>query len=248
MAKKRGKTKASSKKAKKAKAPKAKTVKKAKAMKAKSKAPEVHPPLKAALRDLEILSEGKKVEERINDVEKKEDEIEKKEGRIEKNELQIMTEEKKLEKETEKVEKLEKQIKKEVTEKPLTRLSMRDVNKGIIGAFIGVVAHFAFIYGRELAKDISTTRASILLVASYLVIIILMYETGYRNIKEKRLLLILPRRATAIYLTSIVMIVVIFFLFNLIDLSKPLDLYKQIAVTSVLSSMGAGTADLIGRD
>ena len=99
-----------------------------------------------------------------------------------------MTEERKLEKETEKVEKIEKQIKKEVEEKPLTRLSMRDVNKGIIGAFIGVVAHFAFIYGRELAKDISTTRATVLLVASYFVIIILMYETGYRNIKEKRLL------------------------------------------------------------
>ncbi len=236
MAKKRVKAKASSKKAK-----KAKPVKKAKAVKAESKAPEVHPPLKAALRDLEILSEEKKVESKINGVEKKEEEIEKKE-------TQIIAEEKKVEKETQKVEKIEKQIKKEVEEKPLTKFSMRDVNKGIIGAFVGVVAHFAFIYGRELAKDISTTRATVLLVASYLVIIILMYETGYRHIKEKRLLLILPRRATAIYLTSLVMIVVIFFLFNLIDLSKPLDLYKQIAVTSVLSSMGAGTADLIGRD
>ena len=246
MAKKRGKSKASSKKAKAPK--KSKPAKKAKAVKTKSKAHEVHPPLKAALRDLEILSEGKKVEEKINDVEKREAAIEKKEGQIEKSELQIMTEEKKLEKETQKVEKIERQIKKEVEEKPLTKLSMKDVNKGIIGAFVGVVAHFAFIYGKELAKEISTTRATVLLVASYIVIIILMYETGYRHIKEKRLLLILPRRATAIYLTSLVMIVVIFFLFNLIDLSKPLDLYKQIAVTSVLSSMGAGTADLIGRD
>ena len=241
MAKKRGKAKASSKKIKKVKAPKAKPAKKAKAMKAESKAPQAHPPLKEALRHLESLSEGKRVEKKINDVEKKEEEIEK-------NEIEIMTEEKKLEKETEKVEKIEKQIKREVEEKPLTKLSMKDINKGIIGAFVGVVAHFAFIYGRELAKDISTTRATVLLVASYLVIIILMYETGYRQIKEKRLLLILPRRATAIYITSLIMIVVIFFLFNLIDLSKPLDLYKQIAVTSVLSSMGAGTADLIGRD
>lgn len=243
MAKKRGKAKASSKKnVKKVKAPKkSKPAKKAKAVGAESKAREVHPPLKAALRDLEILSEEKKVESKINGIEKKEEQIEK-------SEIQIMKEEKNVEKEAQKVEKIEKQIKKEVEEKPLTKFSMRDVNKGIIGAFIGVVAHFAFIYGRELAESISTTRATILLVASYFVIIILMYETGYRNIKEKRLLLILPRRATAIYITSLVMIVVIFFLFNLIDLSKPLDLYKQIAVTSVLSSMGAGTADLIGRD
>ena len=228
MAKKRGKAKISSKK----------SVKKPKTLKEIGKEPH---PLKHALRHLESLSEGKRVEKKINDVEKKEEEIEK-------NEIEIMTEEKKLEKETEKVEKIEKQIKREVEEKPLTKLSMKDINKGIIGAFVGVVAHFAFIYGRELAKDISTTRATVLLVASYLVIIILMYETGYRQIKEKRLLLILPRRATAIYITSLIMIVVIFFLFNLIDLSKPLDLYKQIAVTSVLSSMGAGTADLIGRD
>jgi uncharacterized membrane protein len=253
MAKKRGKVKSSkpkanSKKAKKAKAPKkSKPVKKAKAMRAE-KTPETHPPLKSALRELEILAEEKKVEGKINGVEKKEAEIEKKEEEIEKGEMQIMKEEKKIEKEAEKVEKIERQIKKEVEEKPLTKFSMKDVNKGIIGAFVGVVAHFAFIYGRELAESISTARATVLLVASYFVIIILMYETGYRHIKEKRLLLILPRRATAIYLTSLVMIVVIFFLFNLIDLSKPLDLYKQIAVTSVLSSMGAGTADLIGRD
>ena len=43
-------------------------------------------------------------------------------------------------------------------------------------------------------------------------------------------------------------VVIIFFLFNMIDLSDPAELYKQIAVTSVLASLGAGTADLIGRD
>ena len=235
MVKKREEPKASS-KAKKAKAPK-----KVKAVKKEAKAPEVHPPLKAALRDLEILSEEKKVEHKINGVEKTEEEIKKKEA-------EIIKEEKEVEKETEKVEKLEKEIKREVQERPLTKFSMKDVNKGIIGAFIGVVAHFAFIYGKEIAKDISTTRATILIIFSYVLIIILMYETGYRNIKEKRLLLILPRRATAIFITSILIILVIFFLFNQINLTDLTGLYKQIAVTSVLASLGAGTADLIGRD
>src|SRR3989338_6045330 len=233
MAKKRGKSKirpkTTSKKIKKAKVPK--NIEKAEAQK----------PMKEALHELEILAEEKKVEQKINGIEKKEEEIEKKEAAI-------ITEEKKIEKETEKVEKLEKDIKREVTAKPLTKFNMKDLNKGIIGAFIGVVAHFAFIYGKEIAKDISTTRATILILFSYLLIIILMYETGYREIKEKRLLGILPKRATAIYLTSVVIILVIFLLFNQINLSDITGTYKQIAVTSVLAALGAGTADLIGRD
>jgi len=232
MAKKRGKSKirpkTTSKKIKKAKVPK--NIEKAEAQK----------PMKEALHELEILAEEKKVEQKINGIEKKEEEIEKKEAAI-------ITEEKKIEKETEKVEKLEKDIKREVTAKPLTKFNMKDLNKGIIGAFIGVVAHFAFIYGKEIAKDISTTRATILILFSYLLIIILMYETGYREIKEKRLLGILPKRATAIYLTSVVIILVIFLLFNQINLSDITGTYKQIAVTSVLAALGAGTADLIGR-
>jgi len=205
------------------------------------KTSEAPKPIKDTLRELELLTQEKKVEHKINGIEKKEEEIEKKEETI-------VKEEAKIEKETEKVEKLEKEIKKEVSIRPLTRFNMKDINKGIIGAFIGVVAHFAFIYGKEIAKDISTLRATVLIVFSYVLIILLMYETGYRDIREKRLLKVLPRRATAIFLTSIVIIFVIFFLFNQIDLSDISGLYKQIAVTSVLAALGAGTADLIGRD
>ena len=152
-----------------------------------------------------------------------------------------------IEKETEKVEQLEKEIKKEVTTKPLTKFNVKDLNKGIIGAFIGVVAHFGFIYGKAIAKYISVPRATLLIIFSYLLVLILMYETGYREVKEKRLFMILPRRATLIYLTSLIVIIVIFFLFNMIDLSNPLNLYKEVAVTSILAALGAGTADLIGR-
>lgn len=191
-------------------------------------------PMKDALHELDILAEEKKVEGKVEGLEKKE--------------LAILTEEKKIEKQAEKVEKMEKEIKKEVTPRPLRAISIKDFSKGIIGAFIGVVAHFAFIYGKQIASDITMARATILLAFSYLLIIILMYETGYREIKEKSLLGILPKRATAIYLTSLIMIPVIFFLFNQLNLSNLTELYKQIAVTSVLASVGAGTADLIGRD
>lgn len=227
MAKKRGKTKVktiSKKKIKKSKA----------AKKSLAKKLQVSEPLKDALSSLEILGEEKKIEGKINGVEKKEEEI--------------VAEEKKIEKETEKIESIEKDIKEEITVKPLTKFSMKDLNKGIIGAFIGIVAHYSFFYGRQIAADITISRATVLLIFSYLLIIILMYETGYRQIKEKRLLMILPKRATIIYLTSIVIILLVFALFNQINLADLAGLYRQVAVTSILASVGAGTADLIGRD
>ncbi|MBS3105801.1 DUF2391 family protein [Candidatus Woesearchaeota archaeon] len=244
MAKKRGKPKAKSKAVsrkspKKAKLPRI-TLQKT-SQKPISIIAEKPKPMKETLRELEILAEEKKVEQKVDDIGKKEEAIEQKE-------TAIITQEKKIEKETEKVEKLEKDIKKEVAARPLRKFTIKDLNKGIIGAFIGVVAHFAFIYGKQIASDITIVRATILLVFSYILIIILMYETGYREIREKRLLGILPKRATAIYITSLVMIPIIFFLFNQLDISNMAELYKQIAVTSVLSSVGAGTADLIGRD
>ena len=233
MAKKRGKSKP--------KVNSGKSVKKAKAPEKAEKTPQEPKPMKDALRELEILAEEKKVEHKVEDIGKKEENIAQKE-------LSIMTEEKKIEKETAKVEKMEKEVRKEITTKPLTKFSIKDLNKGIIGAFIGVVAHFAFVYGKEIATQISTLRATILFVFSYVLIIILMYETGYREIKEKRLLGILPKRATIIFITSVVMIPIIFLLFNQLDTSNLVALYKEIAVTSVLASVGAGTADLIGRD
>ena len=237
MSKKRGKAKSISKK-------QAKRPKTARAAKKQAEKPAEKPTsYKEALKELEILTEEKKVEHKVDNLEKKEEVLEKKES-------EIAQEEKKLEKETEKVEKLEKEIKKEVTSKPLTKFNFRDLNKGIIGAFIGVVAHFGFVYGKAIAGFITTGRATLLLIFSYLLVIILMYESGYREVKEKRLLGILPKRATIIFLTSIFVVIVIFFLFGMIDLKNPnfVDFYKQIAVTSVLASLGAGTADLIGRD
>lgn len=235
MAKKRGKSKSKA------------ISKKTKILKASRKTPTIKDEkleqpkqFKDALKELEILAEEKKVEHKVEDVEKKEESIEKKEA-------EIAREEKKLEKETAKVENIEKKIAKEVDDKPLTTFDARDLNKGIIGAFIGVVAHFGFIYGKAIATVITLPRATLLLVFSYLLIIILMYETGYRNIKEKRLLGILPKRATIIYITSLAVVIIIFYLFGMVDLKDPLGLYKQVAVTSILASLGAGTADLLGK-
>ncbi len=237
MVKKRGKFKA---KSISKKQPKKSSPKKSKAPVEAKKQVDSPAPLRDTLHELEILAEEKKVDKKLESIQKDEKEIEK-------EEFKVMAEEKKVEKEAEKVENLEKKISKEVKVSPLTKFNVKDLNKGIIGAFIGVVAHFGFIYGKAIAQYITTTRATVLFLFSYLLIIILMYETGYRDIKEKRLLGILPRRATFVYLTSIVVVIVIFSLFNMLDWNDLNGLYKEIAVTSVLASVGAGTADLIGR-
>ncbi|MEK6942675.1 MAG: hypothetical protein AABX00_01270 [Nanoarchaeota archaeon] len=208
----------------------------------------VHIPLNDALRDLEKISDGKKMEQRVENIEKKESKMQKNEIEIMKEEAKIEKETEKIEKETERIEKVEKQIKKSVTVKPLSIFTMKDLNKAIVGAFVGIVAHYAFVYGKEIAKNISMTRASFLIIFSYILIIILMYETGYREVKEKRFLGILPKRATAIYLTSIIVIIIVFFLFNQLNLNDLPGLYKEISVTLVLASVGAGSADLIGKD
>ena len=221
----------------KVKVQKQKKISKKKPIERKSKAiQENHPPspVHDALKELEILAEEKKVETKIEDIGKKE--------------ATIIEEEKKLEHQTKKVEELEKEIKREIKEKPLSNFNIKDLNKGIIGAFIGVVAHFGFIYGKFIAKDLSVARATLIILFSYLLIVVLMYETGYREIKEKRLLGFFPRRATIMYLASLVVILIIFFLFNMINFKEPVVLYKEVAVTSILASLGAGAADLIGRD
>ena len=199
-------------------------------------------PLKEALHELEILAEEKKIERKVENVEKKEEKIEQKEESLAK-------EEKKIEREAGKVEGLEKKISQEVRPQALTKFNIRDLNKGIIGAFIGVVAHFGFLYGKAIASAITVPRATLLLAFSYMLLVILMYETGYRAITENRLLGILPKRATIIFITSLIVVVVIYLLFGLVDLKSPdyVELYKGIAVTSVLASLGAGTADLLGR-
>ncbi len=191
-------------------------------------------------RQSKLLAEEKNVEQKVRQVEQEERSIGQEEAKIER-------EEHKIEQETEKVEKLQHEIKHEVMSQPLKKFNIKDVNKGIIGAFIGVVAHFAFIYSKEVSKDISVVKATIIILFSYFLIVILMYETGYRDIIEKKILGILPTRATVIFGTSLLVVLMIFFLFNQINLDDPVGLYKQIAVTSVLASLGAGTADLIGR-
>ena len=194
-----------------------------------------------------LKSEGS-IKQELENLEEKELTLEQGEEQLKKNEARIEKEEKKIETEAKKILGLEEDIKSRVTIKPLGKVTIMDVNKGLIGAFFGTIAHFAFIYGREIAKGITNTRAAVLYIFSYFLLIFLMYRAGYREIEEKKYLELFPLRATLLYLLSICVVIFVFLLYNQIDVVTLGILFREVIVVSILAVLGAGTADMIGRD
>ena len=94
----------------------------------------------------------------------------------------------------EELKNLEKDIKKELKSSPLKRVTLRDISKSIIGAFIGIMGHFAFFYGIKIAHEISMMRASLLYLVSFLIGSMFIYYSGYREIKESKSLKFIPLR------------------------------------------------------
>jgi len=202
-----------------------------------------------------ILKNEKSIQQEERKIQKKEAVIES----LEKNEVQLeqqslIAEQKELEgqasetKELEKLEALEKEIKSEVMPHPLTKVTLKDFVKGIIGAFVGVVVHFTFIYGVKIAEYITITRATFLLFFTLFIGAGFLYGTGFRNIKDKSVIWLLPYRLIVLYSTAIIVTTttLAFFyphFFENFDLA-----FRQIAVVNLSAVVGACTADLIGRE
>ena len=184
--------------------------------------------------------------------------------KILKNEANIFEEEQKLEdlenqdRESEKnlaksetqaleeLEKLESQIAQQSS--PITQITKKDFVKGFIGAFVGVMSHFAFSKAAALAPSLEIWRATVLYVIAFIIIIGMLYYTGFRAVKKQTILRFMPVRATVLYGVSIVTILIVNGIFGKIDF--PLEftqLYTLIGANIILAVMGAGTADLIGR-
>ena len=143
------------------------------------------------------------------------------------------------------IEAVEKEIRAKVTKKPLGKITYKDLGKATIGAFIGLVSHFTILEGAELAEFFSATKATSFLILSYLVGMIILYYTGFRKVKTKKFLAILPIRLTIIYLVTIAVITATLAAFSLIH--SPDLLYKQVAAASLPAIIGACAADLIGE-
>lgn len=148
----------------------------------------------------------------------------------------------------EELEELEKELKFSANA-PLKNVTKRDIFKGFIGAFIGVMSHFAFLKGADIALELSFTRATVLYITAFLIIIFMLYYTGFRNIQKTLILRFMPLRATLLYSVSIFTVFIVNFLFGKIVFPiEFIDLYTIIAASIILAAMGAGTADLIGRN
>jgi uncharacterized membrane protein len=186
-----------------------------------------------------------KAEERLN---RKENEL----GQLEK---ENMTEEKRIEvlerkqlKEMGNIERLEREVKKEVEEKPLAKITLRDVAKSLVGAFVGIVGHFAFMEGFNLSQELSVLRATMLFAAAYAICFAFVYFSGFRKVKETTVAMFVPVRATMIYVVAIFVIVIVLVLFGQINTETSLvNAYKSVAAISILAILGASAADMIGR-
>ncbi len=146
------------------------------------------------------------------------------------------------------IKKLEKELLKNQVN-PISKITKRDLVKGFIGSFIGVMGHFAFTKGTELGKKFDIFQASVLYIVAFFIIILMLYYTGFRSVQKKTILKFLPLRACVLYSVSIITILMINFLFLQLSFEDPFStFYKVVSASMILGVLGAGTADLIGKN
>ncbi len=147
------------------------------------------------------------------------------------------------------LEDLKKEITRDTGTHPLTKITRADLVRSTIGALIGTVGHFAFFYGAELAEKISIGRATILYVLALVVSFFFMYYSGFRKVKEIRIIRFVPLRVAVVYLVSLIVVIGTLFLFGFIDITSNFSHgYKVTATTLLLAVLGASTADILGKE
>ncbi|MFT4261382.1 MAG: hypothetical protein ACMXX9_03045 [Candidatus Woesearchaeota archaeon] len=203
----------------------------------------------------EIRKDQKKILSLQKKILKKEEQIEKEEQEVLRLERKELANEKELSKleheeldELKKIEELEKKILKDVEGSALKKITYRDVTKGMIGAFFGIVGHFAFAKGSSIAEGFSYLRSTTLLITSFIIITIFLYFAGFRKVDDKFKFKFIPVRAVVIYFSAITTIVIVLSLYGVFTLQSTFtEIYNTIAAISLLAVLGAGTADLIGK-
>jgi len=191
----------------------------------------------------------------LQDIDRKLDKVISAQKKIIKSQEDLAVEEKEVHKEeTQELQKLaelehfEKELMREVGEHPLRQITYKDVAKGTIGAFVGVAAHYTFVYGVKVAAEIDIFRATLLFPVSYALGAIFMYLTGFRRIKDPKVMSFLPVRLTLLYIVAIVTSFLVLLLFNPEFLQDFWLSYKQVATVTLSAVIGACTADLLGKE
>src|SRR3989344_5732800 len=160
----------------------------------------------------------------------KESEILKKEDQELRGTRNVEDLEKKQLEELKKLEELEQEIEKHLEPHPLLKVGVRDVVRGSVGALAGIVLHYTFVYGVKVAENLTTLRATILFVLTFLIGFTFLYVTGFRKIQDKKILLFMPVRLIILYLVSLIMSILVLWFFFPNDFGYQFDeSYKQVA-------------------
>jgi uncharacterized membrane protein len=142
---------------------------------------------------------------------------------------------------------IEKKINQSIS-KPLKLVTKRDIFKGFIGAFVGVMGHFAFSKAADIAKTLSMYQTTILYIVAAIMIVIMLYYTGFRKVEKQIVLKFMPLRAITLYSVSIFTILFVNLIFGKIHFPLEFtEVYRLVGASIILAVMGAGTADLLGK-
>ena len=205
------------------------------------------------------ISELNKKLDKLLGLQKKEIAKESSIERLEKEELKHAVKEEKylkgLDKEESQVineieilENVEKKIKKEISQHPLKKISFRDAGKAMVGAFVGLLSHFAVLEGVKFAEEVTIRRATFLYIVSLFLAFIVLYYTGFRKIKDPKLLFLLPVRLFLIYGVTIITILFVLLIIGKLDGLDFMGVYKTVSVLLMPGIIGAAVADLIGGE
>ena len=131
----------------------------------------------------------------------------------------------------------------------MRNITKRDLAKGFVGAFVGVMGHFAFSKAADIAPTLNFFQSSVLYLVAFMIIVLMLYYTGFRNIEKHIIAKFMPIRALVLYTVSIITVLFVYLLFGKIYLPLHfLEIYNLVAASIILAVMGAGTADLIGKN
>lgn len=153
------------------------------------------------------------------------------------------------EQEITKLNELENELKKEVKEQhPLTKITYNDITKGSLGAIVGIVLHYTILKGVELAQALDMARAIIIYPISFIIGLVFLYVTGFRKVKQRKVMLFLPVRITVLYTVAIAITVAMLYLLNPAFGQSLSESFKMVAAVSLPAVIGACTADVLGRE
>ncbi len=184
-------------------------------------------------------------EEQVLRQEKK---IEKEEQRENKEYMRLEEIEEKTSIELADLEKLEREVKEQIKDHPLKKIGARDLVRGFVGAFVGVIIHNALYYGTEIAEQFDTPRAIIWFILAFFVGAAMLYATGYRKIKDKNVLWFMPIRLTLLYTVALVVSATALFIYLPGYGNNMAEALKQLAAVQMSAIIGATTADIIGHE